>query len=78
LTHGQPRKGKTHFAHTLNATAAAIPRLILALIENGAKFDAGGQVYVEVPRVLQKFWLGEADEKGVRDRKEGRYVIQWK
>lgn len=29
----------TTFAHTLNGTAAAIPRLIVALLENGVVFD---------------------------------------
>ncbi|OBZ68406.1 Serine--tRNA ligase [Grifola frondosa] len=32
------------FAHTLNGTAAAIPRLIVALLENGARFDDFGAV----------------------------------
>jgi hypothetical protein len=32
------------FAHTLNGTAAAIPRLIVALLENGAVFDEEGEV----------------------------------
>ena len=27
------------FAHTLNGTAAAVPRLMFALLENGARFD---------------------------------------
>ena len=27
------------FAHTLNGTAAAVPRLIVALVENGVIFD---------------------------------------
>lgn len=55
------------FAHTLNGTAAAIPRLIVALLENGARFDdKGGVVGVNLPRSLRPFWVG-----GERD------IIQW-
>ena len=47
------------FAHTLNGTAAAIPRLIIALLENGAVLDEQGEVlHVNLPRVLQPYWLG--------------------
>lgn len=45
------------FAHTLNGTAAAIPRLIVALLENGAIFDESGKVQgLRLPRVLRPFW----------------------
>ena len=48
------------FAHTLNGTAAAIPRLIVALIENGARFDDSGNVVgLDLPSVLRQFWVGE-------------------
>ena len=54
------------FAHTLNGTAAAIPRLIVALLENGARLDAKGSVIgLELPATLRAFWLG------------GRDIIQW-
>ena len=47
------------FAHTLNGTAAAVPRLIVALVENGAVFDdAGNVVGLKLPQVLQPFWVG--------------------
>lgn len=47
------------FAHTLNGTAAAIPRLIIALIENGARFDDDGKpVGLDLPLVLKPFWIG--------------------
>lgn len=47
------------FAHTLNGTAAAIPRLIVALVENGAVFDeAGAVVGLQLPRALEPFWVG--------------------
>jgi len=48
------------FAHTLNGTAAAIPRLIIALIENGARFDDSGNVVgLDLPSVLKQYWVGE-------------------
>ncbi|RXK39983.1 serine-tRNA ligase [Tremella mesenterica] len=47
------------FAHTLNGTAAAIPRLLVAIIENGAKFGSDGELKsVELPFVLKRFWIG--------------------
>ncbi|KAI0375132.1 seryl-tRNA synthetase [Pilatotrama ljubarskyi] len=47
------------FAHTLNGTAAAVPRLIVALVENGAVFDeAGAVVALQLPKALQPFWVG--------------------
>ncbi|KAH8099291.1 seryl-tRNA synthetase [Cristinia sonorae] len=63
-------KGETGlpFAHTLNGTAAAIPRLIVALIENGVRFDgAGNAIGLDLPRVLQPFWV----QGGRRD------LIRW-
>ena len=56
------------FAHTLNGTAAAIPRLIIALLENGARFDESGNVVgLDFPKALQPFWVGG-------DR---RNIIRW-
>lgn len=54
---------KTLYAHTLNATAAAIPRLIVAITENSAKFDEQGNwTGLDLPKVLRKYWVGkEAD-----------------
>jgi seryl-tRNA synthetase len=47
------------FAHTLNGTAAAIPRLIVTLIENGARFDEEGKpVGLDLPSILKPFWHG--------------------
>ncbi|KAI0639545.1 seryl-tRNA synthetase [Trametes polyzona] len=47
------------FAHTLNGTAAAVPRLIVALVENGAVFNDGGDVVgLRLPKALQPFWVG--------------------
>jgi seryl-tRNA synthetase len=54
---------KTKYAHTLNATAAAIPRLIVALLENGAVLEGEEVVRVRLPEVLRRFWLGKEDGK---------------
>ena len=55
------------FAHTLNGTAAAIPRLIVALLENGVRFDESGSVVgLDLPLALKPFWVGEHSE-----------IIQW-
>ena len=52
-------KAATRFAHTLNGTAAAIPRLIVALLENGARFDEDGKVVgIDLPQALRPFWVG--------------------
>ncbi|KAF8167687.1 hypothetical protein B0H34DRAFT_682692 [Crassisporium funariophilum] len=46
------------FAHTLNGTAAAIPRLIVALIENGAIFDDEGKaIGLRLPNAIKPFWI---------------------
>lgn len=46
------------FAHTLNGTAAAIPRLIVALLENGAIFNESGDVTgIALPKALRPFWI---------------------
>ncbi|KAJ7631180.1 hypothetical protein FB45DRAFT_1028325 [Roridomyces roridus] len=58
----------TTFAHTLNGTAAAIPRLIITLLENGATFDEQGElVSIALPEVLKPFWI-ETD----------RTIITWR
>ncbi|KAF8841956.1 seryl-tRNA synthetase [Paxillus ammoniavirescens] len=50
------------FAHTLNGTAAAIPRLIIALLENGVRFsDNGKPSGIDLPMILKPFWLGSSD-----------------
>jgi seryl-tRNA synthetase len=54
------------FAHTLNATAAAIPRLIIAILENGVVLDKEGQVLrVRLPVVLKKFWIGDLESETI-------------
>ncbi|KAK9843369.1 hypothetical protein WJX74_011088 [Apatococcus lobatus] len=46
--------GTTAFCHTLNATAAAVPRLIVAILENNQQEDGS----VIVPEVLRPFMAG--------------------
>ncbi|KDR85417.1 hypothetical protein GALMADRAFT_359229 [Galerina marginata CBS 339.88] len=56
------------FAHTLNGTAAAIPRLIVALLENGAQFNEKGDVVaLRLPQVLRPFWINN----------KARNFVQW-
>ncbi|TDL28253.1 seryl-tRNA synthetase [Rickenella mellea] len=53
------------FTHTLNGTAGAIPRLIVALLENGARFDDGANLTgINLPCCLKPFWLG-SEECGI-------------
>lgn len=62
------------FAHTLNGTCAAIPRLLIALLENGVVLDSAGRpVGVRLPSVLRRFWYaGETFGEGGR-----RGWIEW-
>ncbi|CAA7265955.1 unnamed protein product [Cyclocybe aegerita] len=56
------------FAHTLNGTAVAIPRLIVALLENGAILNESGEVTsLRLPSALKPFWIGGS----------GRNIVQW-
>lgn len=43
--------GKTHFAYTLNNTAVASPRILIAILENYQQEDGS----VKVPEILQKY-----------------------
>ena len=55
---GDPSLKRLPFAHTLNGTAAAIPRLIVALLEDGAVFDEQDKlVSLRLPPVLRPFWI---------------------
>jgi len=45
------KKGKLNFVHTLNGTALAIGRIIIALLENNQQKDGS----VRVPKALQKY-----------------------
>ena len=54
------------FAHTLNGTAAAIPRLIITLLENGVRFDDDGAIAgVDLPAVLKPFWIGRMQRQDI-------------
>ena len=64
------------FAYTLNGTAAAVPRLILALLEYGARLGEGGKVEgLDLPVALRQFWVG-GDELVAKDgtRSEIRWI----
>ncbi|KAB5588235.1 Seryl-tRNA synthetase [Ceratobasidium theobromae] len=59
--------GPLPYAHTLNGTAAAIPRLIITLLENGLKFNESGKAEcVVLPAALKKHWVG-GDKFGEMD-----------
>ena len=63
------------FAHTLNGTAVAVPRLIVALLENGARFDDSGQVVgINLPVALKPFWPQAYSRVAVRFSGE---MVQW-
>ena len=47
----------TRFVHTLNATGAAVPRLILSILETYQREDGS----VEVPKALQPYMGGKTE-----------------
>lgn len=49
-----PKKAPTAFVHTLNATACAVPRMIVAILENFQQEDGS----VVVPEVLRPYMGG--------------------
>lgn len=51
---GRDLEAPTRFVHTLNATALAVPRVTLALLENGQNEDQS----IRVPEVLVPFMGG--------------------
>jgi len=56
-TRGSSKKAKkvpTQFVHTLNATACAVPRMIVAILENFQQEDGS----VVVPEVLRPYMMG--------------------
>lgn len=50
-----PKKMPTEFVHTLNATACAVPRMIVAILENFQQEDGS----VAIPEVLQPYMAGQ-------------------
>lgn len=57
IRYKSPPSNTTEFVHTLNGTAVAIPRLIIAILENFQKDDGKSVV---IPKVLRK-WMGDKD-----------------
>lgn len=51
---GEKKKPKNVFVHTLNATACAVPRMIVAILENFQQEDGS----VLIPEVLQPYMFG--------------------
>ena len=49
-------EGKMHYAHSLNATAIATPRILVSLIENYQQADGS----IKIPEVLRKY-MGDKD-----------------
>ena len=71
-----PASTSLPFAHTLNGTAVAVPRLIVALLENGARLNDSGQVVgINLPVALKPFWPQAYSREVVRF--SGRKVVQW-
>ena len=57
-------KGKTYYAHTLNNTVVASPRVLIALIENFQNKDGS----INIPKVLQPYMNGKK-KIGVKQNK---------
>ncbi|KAI8970057.1 seryl-tRNA synthetase [Mycotypha africana] len=53
----QTKKGNTDFCHTLNGTAIAVPRVIIAILETFVQEDGS----VQIPKVLRKWIPGEPE-----------------
>ncbi|KAF9460133.1 hypothetical protein BDZ94DRAFT_948093 [Collybia nuda] len=61
-----PSSSALPFVHTLNGTAAAIPRLIIALLENGVVFNEQGVINaIQLPKALKPFWIDEENRRGI-------------
>ncbi|GIY93088.1 hypothetical protein CEXT_260701 [Caerostris extrusa] len=55
--------GETKFCHTVNATACAIPRLLIAIFENFQNLDGS----INVPEPLQKYMQKEIIKDGFKE-----------
>ncbi len=56
--------GKKYFAHTLNNTVVAPPRMLIAFLENNLCFD--GQYYsIKIPAALQPYMGGKSEIKAI-------------
>ena len=49
--YGKTKDGKTLFVHTLNNTAIASPRILIAILENYQQKDGS----IRIPNVLQSY-----------------------
>ena len=49
------RNGEKHFVHTLNGTAVAVSRSLIAILENYQRADGS----IEIPKVLRKYLPGK-------------------
>jgi len=59
---GGRRRGaeKPGYVHTLNATMAAMPRLVVSLVENGVMLNQHhAPIGLKLPAPLKPFWLGD-------------------
>ncbi|CAD6926107.1 unnamed protein product [Tilletia controversa] len=73
----QGSQGKLEYAHTLNATAAAMPRLVVAILENFglAEGEEGRGVKLRSPDVLRPYWIqgdGEVEWVAVGEGSAGQ------
>lgn len=59
---------KSAFAHTVNGTAMAVPRVLAAILENGWDEETGS---VRIPQVLRRWMPGEIEKIRPRDKKDG-------
>lgn len=51
---------KPGYVHTLNATMAAMPRLVVSLVENGVLLNQNHcPIGLKLPAALKPFWLGD-------------------
>jgi seryl-tRNA synthetase len=55
IRYKMPDAKGTHFAHTLNGTAVAVTRALIAVLENGQQSDGS----IEIPEVLRP-WVGKS------------------
>jgi seryl-tRNA synthetase len=62
VTPSLSEKQSLPFAHTLNGTAAAVPRLMVALLENGVRLDGDDIIGLDLPKALRPFWLDSVEE----------------
>jgi seryl-tRNA synthetase len=61
----------------LNGTAAAIPRLLVALLENGVRFkgDTSDEIVgLDLPKALERFWVGTNEIGSGKHRGEIKWV----